>query len=263
MATPASAPQALPLRHKAIPFEIKALSDEGTFDLYAAVLGNIDRQGEIIAPGAFANLAAFARDGCGLSNHQTHSLPIALIDSATADNVGLRITGRFHSTPEAQACRTVVKERLAAGKSVSCSIGYRTLDSTTEVRDGKTIWILKSIELYEFSFVNFPANPLATVATVKSWTRGVERAFRELKEGRTLSAANRRRLDDLRGRMSQASEELANLLADADPASPAEETPPPEPTPTPEPETAGKSQGLVAALLANEAKWPDFMLMPH
>ncbi|MGD9617160.1 MAG: HK97 family phage prohead protease [Alphaproteobacteria bacterium] len=245
------------LRRKAIPFTIKALSDEGSFDLYAAVFGNIDRQGEIIAPGAFTNLGGFAKDGCGLANHQTHSLPVALIDSAVADNIGLRITGRFHSTPEAQACRTVVKERLAAGKSVSCSIGYRTLDSASEVRDGKTIWILKSIELYEFSFVNFPANPLATVATVKSWTRGVERAFRELKEGRVLSAANRRRLESLHGQMSQASEDLRALLEGATPDADAgtDSGPPPIPPPL---KPAG--QGLVAELLANEASYPDYML---
>lgn len=143
----------------------------GEFDLYAAVFSNVDRQAEVIQPGAFANLSEFAADGVGLVNHGMMQLPVAWIDSAVQDAKGLRVRGRFHSTPEAQACRTVVVERMAAGKSVKCSIGYRIDDYAIEKADGgRSITRIKSLRVYEFSFVNVPANPQAGVTSAKSAT---------------------------------------------------------------------------------------------
>ena len=52
------------------------------------------------------------------------------------DSVGLKVSGAFHSTEEAQAVRTVVRERLAAGKAVKCSIGYSVDDAAVETRGG-------------------------------------------------------------------------------------------------------------------------------
>lgn len=176
MPAPAAAPPAVPgradpaaLRHKTLDFRFKADDDgTGSFELYAAVFGNVDRHADIIDAGAFANLDEFAADGVGLVNHDSGRLPVAWVDSAVQDSVGLKITGRFHSTPEAQAVRTVVRERMAAGKAVKCSIGYRVVDSALEKVDGRTVQRLKRLNVYEFSFVNVPANPSAGVASVKS-----------------------------------------------------------------------------------------------
>lgn len=215
----------LPLQRKALRFEVKAAGEDGAFTLYASVFNNLDRSNEIVQPGAFANLDAFVKDGWGTVNHDWQCLPVALIDSATQDAIGLKITGRFHSTPQAQACRTVVRERMAAGKSVSCSIGYTVSDYADEMRDGEQIRLLKRIELYEFSFVNLPANPLAQVTSVKSWASDLEAAFVALKEGRTLSARNRARLQAMAERLKEAAEDLGGLLAETDPSpSPQAET---------------------------------------
>jgi|GEM_PF-2121793 len=217
MPAPATAPPAVAdgradpaaLRHKTFDFRFKADDDapDGSFELYAAVFGNVDRHRDIIDPGAFANLAEFVADGCGLVNHRGDQLPVAWIDSATQDGTGLKIAGRFHSTPEAQACRTVVRERMAAGKSVKCSIGYRVADYALEQIDGRQICRLKKLDIFEFSFVNVPANPRAGVSSVKSAAAPTEAPMSEpqktslieavkewlglsTKSGRAMSRAN-------------------------------------------------------------------------
>jgi HK97 family phage prohead protease len=158
------------LQRKDFDCRFKSLDDAGSFELYAAVFSNVDRQDDVIVPGAFKNLEKFVRDGWGALNHVQCNLPVAWIESAEQDQHGLKVTGRFHSTPEAQACRTVIQERMAAGKSVKCSIGYLILDAVVETRDGKTVRLLKSIEVFEFSFVNLPANPEAEVLAAKALT---------------------------------------------------------------------------------------------
>jgi HK97 family phage prohead protease len=162
---------ALGLCRRNVTCEFKALDDSGSFELYAAVFGNLDRQGDVIEPGAFSNLDEFVTDGLGLTNHLVYTtLPVALIDSAVQDSHGLKVAGRFHSHPEAQACRTVVTERKAAGKSVKCSIGYLIDEESYEKRAGKMVRRIKRLSVYEFSFVNLPANPSAEVISAKSVT---------------------------------------------------------------------------------------------
>lgn len=149
----------------------KALDDSptGSFECYAAVFGNLDRQDDVILPGAFSNLAEFVADGFGLLEHRIGDLPIAIIDSAVQDARGLKVVGRFHSTPEAQAVRAVVRERMEAGKSVKCSIGYAADDfELVKTAGGAVVRRIKSLRVFEFSFVNLPANPEAGVTAAKS-----------------------------------------------------------------------------------------------
>jgi HK97 family phage prohead protease len=212
------------LEHKTLAFEVKALDEAaGTITLYAAIFGNLDRQGDIIEPGAFRNLPEFVADGWLDLNHHNYSLPIGTIEAATQDAKGLLVTARFHTTEEAQKCRTVVRERMDRGKTVKCSIGYRTIDAAFEQRDGDMVRRLKSIEVFEVSVVNLPANPMAEVTGVK----GVER-LSELKaevaailsrpkSGRVLSSANRQRLSEHLASMRSVCADIEKLLADTDP----------------------------------------------
>jgi HK97 family phage prohead protease len=166
MPDPANPPPAT-LQHKTVDCQYKALDDKGSFEVYAAVFGNVDRQGDVIERGAFVELEKFVADGWGAVNHVNHLLPVAYIDSAEQDDHGLRVRGKFHSTPEAQSCRTVVKERMDAGKSVKCSIGYLIIEDAVETRDKRSIRLLKKLLVFEFSFVNLPANPEAEVIEAK------------------------------------------------------------------------------------------------
>jgi HK97 family phage prohead protease len=148
--------------------EGKSYDDEsgtGYLEGYGSVTGNIDRDGEIIAPGAFkSSVEAFVRDGFVPVGHDWGGLPVATIEDAREDEKGLWVKARFHSTDEAQAARTIVAERLARGKSVGLSIGFRVVDSE---RDDEGRRVIKSAELYEVSIVTVPANPLAMVTGAK------------------------------------------------------------------------------------------------
>lgn len=150
-------------------FEYKAKSgDNGTLAGYAAVTGNIDRVGDIIERGAFANLDDFVQKGFAAFGHSWDDEPVGFITKAYEDENGLFVEMSFHSTDEAQKCRTVVNERIAAGKFVGLSIGYRTIESSWETRESEDVRVLKKIEVYEFSIVTVPANPKAQVTAVKN-----------------------------------------------------------------------------------------------
>lgn len=190
------------LSYKSFDVEIKAADEStGSFELYCAVFGNVDRQGELIQPGAFANLSAFVKDGWGAVNHVNNALPVAMVDTATQDGNGLKIAGVFHSTLDAQACRTVVVERKARGKSVKCSFGYRVIEGGFETRGGKQIYVITKLEIYEFSFVNLPANVRAEVTSVKSISDlvgldQIEGFIQQTKAGRVISSSNHTKLKE-------------------------------------------------------------------
>lgn len=216
------------LEHKSLPFEVKA-AGEDELVLYAAVFSNVDRQGDVIVPGAFANLPEFVESGWIALNHKHGDLPIATIESASQDGLGLKVSCRWHTTDEAKAARIVVKERMARGKAVLCSIGYRALEFSYEQRGDQTVRLLKSVAVYEASIVNMPANPEARVTGVKAWSDAYETAFEEMavaqKEGRTLSTRSRDRLKQCRDRMKEACDDIDRMLSETDPQ--------------PEPEMAG------------------------
>lgn len=203
------------LERKTLAVEGKA-ADDGTFTLYAAAFNNVDRQGEAIAPGAFTNLPEFVKSGWIALNHEWDDLPLATVESAEQDGYGLKLTCRWHSTDDAQAARTVVKERMERGKAVKCSIGFRTTRDRWEDRDGRRVRVLEEIELYEASIVNLPANPLAEVTAAKSMDL-LSEAYVGLKEGRTLSTRSRERLAKCRDRMKEACDDIDAMLAETEP----------------------------------------------
>lgn len=184
------------MKTKRMDCELKGDTDGGEVELYAAVFGNVDRDREVIEPGAFVNLEEFTRDGWLGTNHDFSKLPVASITSAAQDARGLKLTAQWHTTDEAQKCRTVVRERIERGKSVKCSIGFRVLESSDGQIDGQRVTYLKSIRLLEASIVNLPANPLAEVTAIKSERRSltargvIDELETAVKEGRTLSRQN-------------------------------------------------------------------------
>lgn len=190
--------------------ELKAatLDDAGELRGYGNVTGNLDRGSDIVAPGAYRNLDAFIRDGFGAVGHDWKE-PVATIEEAYEDDRGLFVRMRFHSTDDAQRCRTIVKERIERGKSVGLSIGFRVLPDGYKVEDN--VRTLTAIEVFEVSIVTVPMNPAALVTSAKGLADGpynealsavvdavdeiarrtAARAALREKEGRGLSQANR------------------------------------------------------------------------
>jgi len=143
-------------------------ADSGSFTGYASFFGVVDRQGEIVDPGAFTRtLPAFRKAGLITWSHDI-ARPVATVYTAREDEVGLLVTGRFHSTPDAQNARTIVTERLAAGATVGLSIGYQVVRERFEGR----VRHLVDLELLEVGIVMVPSNVFAEVLTAKGGKAG-------------------------------------------------------------------------------------------
>lgn len=136
--------------------EIKSLQDRN-FEAYAATFGNVDYHDDVIVKGAFLNTLAKRMPKLAYQ-HDVRQLP-GVIKSAVEDSKGLLISGQFINTPLGNQ----VYEEVRSGAINQMSIGFSAID--TEYRND--IRYIKAIDLYEVSFVTFPANEQAIVTNVK------------------------------------------------------------------------------------------------
>lgn len=169
------------MKTKAFALQVKDLSDEGTFEGYGSVFGGkADSYGDIIAPGAFAkSLTMHHRGGTKpvmLWQHNP-SEPIGVWDNLAEDGKGLKGTGRLvMETAKGREAYALLK----AGAMRGLSIGYREINAD---QDGNNR-ILKELDLLEISVVTFPAQPRASVTSVKS--ERMEEFARRLRDGDPL-----------------------------------------------------------------------------
>lgn len=221
------------MEHKILPIADLKLKDDGsgTIEGYASTFENWDDVGERPVKGAFKqHLSDFLKDGFIAIGHNWSQLPIATPTKAREDDKGLYVEAQFHSTPDAQAARTVVKERLDRGKSVKLSIGYEVL-LDEYVPEGR---LLKDVKLYEWSIVTVPANRQADVTTAKGLrlesehdaalaaVLGLADRYKSLfdlrtKEGRVLSDQNRKRIAALLDALETVKSDLQGLLSASEP----------------------------------------------
>lgn len=147
------------LEQKAFAFEIKQLTDKGTFEGYASTFGNVDLQDDVIEPGAFKKTIS-ERDSWPLLWHHDPWEPVGLLTDAVEDTHGLAVKGELNL--EVQRAREAYA-LLKQGALGAMSIGYKTVlqSFTGQVRR------LLEVKLREVSLVTFPANELALVTGVK------------------------------------------------------------------------------------------------
>lgn len=145
---------------KSFPFVLtKEVDDEGRFEGYAAVFGNVDSQRDIIEPGAFKKTLEDNPEVPILWQHDAYE-PIGVSVEMKEDENGLHIVGQLAmDVQRAREARSLM--RLGAIKGLS--IGYRAIKPTFD----NGVRRLKEVALKEFSPVTFPANELATVVSVK------------------------------------------------------------------------------------------------
>jgi len=102
--------------------------------------------------------------------------PIGMVTSAVEPADGLWISGQFQSDGASQRIRTLVRERLGAGKFLGLSIGYKAEEWH---REGD-VRVLTDITLYEVSIVTVPAEPRAHVSVTKDDRQSLSPTQREL-----------------------------------------------------------------------------------
>lgn len=167
------------IRHNDFSFAVKAVgsgvageAEAGTIEGYASTFGGApDAYGDVIAPGAFAeSLAKHRREGTSplmLWGHSSFDPPIGNWTEFAEDGKGLWVKGDIDlDDPMGARVHRALKRKAMKG----LSIGYETKDSETDPkRPG--VRILKAVDLWEVSPVNFPAQPRASVDTVKSYLK--------------------------------------------------------------------------------------------
>lgn len=161
--------------HKAFDLEIKAVSDAGVIEGYASVFGGSpDSYGDVIAPGCFAKtLQRHKQAGTMplmLWGHDASQPPIGNWTDMAEDGKGLWVQGEVAlDDPMGARVHTALKRKAMRG----LSIGYETRDSETDPKK-PGVRLLKEVELWEVSPVNFPAQRRAMVDNVKSILAGNE-----------------------------------------------------------------------------------------
>jgi len=165
------------MKTKDFALQVKDLSEDGTFEGYGSIFGNVDSYGEKVMPGAFAeSLTRHQREGSNVLMLWQHNPnePIGVWEDLAEDAKGLWGKGRLILT--VQRAREIY-ELLKAKAIRGLSIGYREIETEP---DGN-IRLLKKLDLYEISPVSFPANRRARVDAVKS--ERMEEFARRLRDG--------------------------------------------------------------------------------
>ena len=147
-------------------FEVRAVGAQGEVEGYGSVFNTLDSYSDIVAPGAFAaSLAEHKASNSMPAMLWQHdpSDPCGVWDEMKEDARGLFVKGRLLLDVEAGAkVHTLLKAKAISG----LSIGFRSRKwSWDEASDVRT---LTDIELWEVSWVTFPANPAAGLTGVKS-----------------------------------------------------------------------------------------------
>lgn len=150
-----------------VPFDVKAINDEdGTFEGYGSIFGNIDADGDMIETGAFTKSLLTHK-----SNNTQPSLlwmhdpynPVGRYLEVREDSRGLYVKGQL--ILESSQGRDAYA-LLKGGAINGLSIGY--VPKNWEFDKAQKTRRLKEVDLWEVSLVTFPANSLARVIAVKN-----------------------------------------------------------------------------------------------
>jgi len=161
----------------AFPFEIKSLTASGTLEGVAAGYGNRDRQGDVIAAGAFAaSLAEHRRRGTmpAMLLHHDVARPCGAWETFSETPAGLLVAGRLTlDATDGREAYALLNSKALTGLSVGFSNAQRNHGAGgSEIVAG---------DLHEVSLVAIGANPAARITRVKSapTAREIERALAE------------------------------------------------------------------------------------
>jgi hypothetical protein len=148
-------------------FEIKNLTEDGTFEGYGSTFGNVDSDRDIIAQGAFAeSLAKKPVNKIKMLWQHDRREPIGYYETIQENASGLYVKGKLLL---GIARAREAYELLKANVIDSFSIGFRTLEDSWD-RENE-IRTIEKVDLMEISLVTFPANDHALISAVKATDR--------------------------------------------------------------------------------------------
>jgi HK97 family phage prohead protease len=177
------------MEYSGFPLDIKSLTDAGQIEGLAAGYGNVDSQGDIIAPGAFAASIAMAKANDRwpvMLLHHDPKRPVGRWDGFAETPSGLVAKGTL--AIEASDGREALA-LLKAGALTGLSVGYA---NAKRAYGGDGVKTITEASLLEVSLVAMPSNPKTRVSSIKSiiGARDIEDLLREAGvSGRKAKAA--------------------------------------------------------------------------
>ncbi len=154
------------MKTKQINFDIKELTDSGTFSGYGNTFDDVDHVKDVSLKGCFKkSLEEWGKKGKLPKMLWQHDVekPIGVYTKMVEDANGLYIEGKL--ALNTQLGRETY-ELMKIGAIDSFSIGYRTIDE--EYSREKGVNYLKELKLFEVSIVTMPCNENALLADVKN-----------------------------------------------------------------------------------------------
>lgn len=152
------------MKTKEFRLDVKNLADDGTFEGYGSIFGNVDCYRESVVKGAFSkSLKKHKQDNNPVLMLWQHSWedPIGVWKELKEDERGLYGVGEINlDVQKGREAYSLMKQRALTG----LSIGYKEVKYT----DNAEVRLLEEIDLYEISPVTFPANEEARISAVKS-----------------------------------------------------------------------------------------------
>lgn len=159
-------------------FKFSASAQDGSFEGYGAIFGNVDSYGDVIEKGAFRDSLRAWQDknkfppmllqhGGGMFGGTAEDLlPVGKYTSMEENSKGLKVQGQLFAlgTEKGQ----YLYEGLKSGALDGLSIGYVPKKFVMGTKPGEPRRKLQEIDLRELSIVTFPANDRATISGVKA-----------------------------------------------------------------------------------------------
>ena len=140
-------------------FEIKEVSEEGTFTGLASTYDNIDLGGDVVRPGAFTKTLKEMKSVPILDGHDPRRV---LGEGVLRDSKdGLLIEGKLDIDIEPDAAKR--HQQMKRGRIKGLSIGFTTVKDAIK----ESIRELLEVKVWEVSLTPFPMNPHALVTAVK------------------------------------------------------------------------------------------------
>lgn len=153
------------MEYSALSFDLKSLSESGHIEGLAAGYGNVDLQGDVITPGAFASSLAGAKSAGRMPAmllHHDLRRPVGRWDELVEHGEGLIAKGKLTlESSDGREAYALLRDRALTGLSVGFSNAKRKAGD-----NGSRV--ITEAQLHEVSLVSIPANPKARISSVKS-----------------------------------------------------------------------------------------------